>query len=167
MSIFVKFTGPIKVEGEVKDASYQGFIDCTSFTYGNERASGESATGQTRRRSDVTIKDITLEKEMDTSTIPLLKAVAMGVIFPLVEIRFTSSYTDSADGNARKPFYELDLGNVMVTSFDQSGSPDEAPTESFSLNFEEIDISYISYDENGKLKNTDPFGWLVQQGKAK
>ena len=85
-------------------------------------------------------------------------------MFPKVEIHITASYTDSG----RVTYYAYELKNVQVTSYNISGSgqSEDVPAEDFSLNFEEIKVTYTECDEKGKSKGNIEYTWKVEEGEA-
>ena len=53
----------------------------------------------------------------------------------------------------------------MVTSYQVSGGDQDKPSETFSLNFEEIKVTYTEMDEKGSKKGDVKYGWKVEEGK--
>ena len=158
MALFIKFDG---VDGEAKDDAHKGWSDLLSFSWGLHKA-GAGATGQTRRRGVVTVEDVVCTKEYDKSSPKLAEAVCSGKIFPKVEIHNTTTY---GDGN-RAVFMKIEMKNVMVSSQSvaAAGAGDAVPSESFSLNFEEVKQTYIEYDAKGGKKGNVEMTWKVEEG---
>ena len=101
-----------------------------------------------RRRGDVVLDDVVCVKEIDKASPKLAESICNGKVFPKVEIHLTASYTDAG----RVTYYAYELKNVQVTSYNISGSgqAEQVPTENFSLNFEEIKVTYTECDAAGK-----------------
>ncbi len=158
MALFIKFDG---VDGEAQDKDHKGWSDILSFSWGLHKA-GAGATGQTRRRGVATVEDVVCTKEYDKSSPKLAEAVCLGKIFPKVEIHDTTTY---GDGN-RAVFLKYELKNVMVSSHNVSaaGGGDAVPTETMSLNFEEIKQTYVEYDAKGSKKGNVEMNWKVEEG---
>lgn len=158
MALFIKFDG---IDGEAQDKDHKNWSDILSLSWGLHRA-GAGATGQTRRRGVVTVEDVVCTKEYDKSSPKLAEAVCGGKVFPKVEIHDTSTY-----GEARATFLKYELKNVMVTSYQTSaaGAGDAVPTESMSLNFEEVKQTYIEYDSKGSKKGNVEMTWKVSEGE--
>ncbi len=159
---FIKFDG---VDGEAKDSSHEAWSDLASFSQGiSIHQPGGGATGATRRRGDVVLEDIVVTKELDKSSPKIAEAVCNGKVFPKVEIHLTRSYTDSG----RVTYYAYELTNVLVTSYNVSGSTDgeDVPVESFSLNYEEIKVTYTENDSKGNKKGNVEYSWKVEEGQA-
>ena len=125
---------------------------------------GGGATGATRRRGDVILDDITCSKELDKASPKIAESVCKGKVYPKVEIDVTASYTDSG----RVTYYRYELKNVLVTSYTccGSGQSEDAPMEDFTLNFEEIKVTYTENDNAGKKKGNIEYSWKVEEGES-
>ena len=159
MALFIKFDG---IDGEAQDKDHKGWTDLLSFSWGLHKA-GSGATGQTRRRGVVTVEDVACTKEYDKSSPKLAEAICLGKVFPKVQIHDTTTY---GDGN-RAVFLKYELKNVMVSSMNTSasGGGDAVPSDSFSLNFEEVKQTYVEYDAKGGKKGNVEMTWKVEEGE--
>jgi type VI secretion system secreted protein Hcp len=159
MAAYIKFDG---VEGETQDKDHKNWSDILSFSQGILQP-GSGATGATRRRGDVILEDIRVTKELDKASPKIAESVCKGKVFPKVEIHLTASYTDAG----RVPYFKYDLKNVLVTSYNVSGSAqsEAVPTEDFALNFEEIKVTYTEADSKGKSKGNVEYQWKVEEGE--
>ena len=160
MAAYIKFDG---VTGECKDKDHKGWSDLASFGQALHQPGG-GATGATRRRGDVIMEDITCSKELDKASPKIAESVASGKVYPKVEIDLTASYTDAG----RVTYYKYELKNVLVTSYNVSGSgqAEDVPMEDFALNFEEIKVTYTENDAKGKKKGNVEYSWKVEEGQA-
>jgi len=160
MAAYIKFDG---IDGEALDKSHKGWSDIASFGQAVVQPGG-GATGATRRRGDVIMEDIHCSKELDKASPKIAEAVCKGKVFPKVEIELTASYTDTG----RVTYYRYELKNTLVTSYNISGSgqSEDVPMEDFSLNFEEIKVTYTENDNKGKSKGNVEYGWKVEEGEA-
>jgi type VI secretion system Hcp family effector len=159
MAAYIKFDG---VTGEAKDDKHTDWSDILSFQQGIQQP-GSAATGPTRRRGDVILEDIRVTKELDKASPKIAESVCKGKVFPKVEIHLTASYTDAG----RVTYYAYEMKNVLVTSYNISGSAqsEDVPTEDFSLNFEELKVTYTETDATGKNKGNVEYQWKVEEGK--
>lgn len=159
MAAYIKFDG---VQGECKDKDHKGWSDLASFGQMLHQP-GRSATGATRRRGDVVVEDLTCSKELDKSSPKIAEAVCNGKVYPKVEIHMTASYTDAG----RVTYYAYELTNVLVTSYNISGAgqSESVPMEDFSLNFEEIKVTYTETDNAGKKVGNVEYTWKVEEGE--
>lgn len=157
MALFIKFDG---IDGECNDKDHKNWSDLLSLSWGLHKA-GAGATGQTRRRGVVTVEDVVVTKEVDKSSPKLAEAVCSGKVFPKVELHDTASY-----GETRATFLKYELKNVLVSSHNLSaaGGGDAVPTETVSLNFEEVKQTYTEYDAKGAKKGNVEMTWKVEEG---
>lgn len=160
MAGYIKFDG---VDGECKDKDHQKWSDLTTFGQGMHQPGG-GATGATRRRGDVIVDDISVTKELDKASPKIAESVCKGKVYPKVEIHLTASYTDSG----RVTYYAYELKNVLVTMYNigGSGQAEDVPNEDFTLNFEEIKVTYTEYDNDGKKKGNVEYSWKVEEGES-
>jgi type VI secretion system secreted protein Hcp len=160
MAGYIKFDG---IEGESVDKDHKAWINILSFSQGIHQPGG-GATGTARRRGDVILDDISVSKLLDKSSPKIAESVCKGKVFPKVEIELTASYTDAG----RVTYYRYELKNVLVTSYSVSGAAqsEEAPAEDFSLNFEEIKVTYTENDNKGKKKGNIEYSWKVEEGEG-
>ena len=159
MAGYLKFDG---IEGESVDKDHKGWINILSFSQGIHQPGGGS-TGTARRRGDVILDDIAVAKLLDKSSPKIAESVCLGKVFPKVEIELTASYTDAG----RVTYYRYELKNVLVTSYSVSGAAqsEDVPAEDFSLNFEEVKVTYTENDSKGKKKGNVEYGWKVEEGE--
>jgi len=159
MAAYIKFDG---IDGEAQDKDHKSWTDLAAFSQLITKPG--AGTGATRRRGDVVLEDLHCTKELDKSSPKIAESVCKGKVFPKVEIHLTASYTDSG----RITYYAYELKNVQVVSYDISGSgqADDVPMENFSLNFEEIKVTYTENDNTGKKKGNVEYTWKVEEGEA-
>ena len=157
-SMYMQITG---IDGESTDKDHKDWIEVLSFSMGMADPGG-GATGATRRRGDVVIEDIVVVKELDKSSPKLMEKCAMGAVIPSLVLEVCGSATD-----ASFTYYKYELENVMVTSFYCGGSTEEGiPVETFTLNYEEITVTYTETDSTGKSKGNVEFTWKVEEGET-
>jgi type VI secretion system secreted protein Hcp len=160
MAAFIKFEG---VDGECLDKNHSKWSDVLNFSQGISQP-GSGMTGATRRRGDVVLDDVMVVKEIDKASPKLAEAMCKGRVFPKVEIHVTASYTDAG----RVTYYAYELKNSLVTSYTVSGAgqSEEVPTEQFSINFEEIKVTYTECDKAGKSKGNVEYTWKVAEAEV-
>ena len=160
VAAYIKFDG---VDGEAQDKDHKAWSDLLSFGQGLHQPGG-GATGATRRRGDVILDDIVCSKELDKASPKIAEAICKGRVFPKVEIELTASFTDKG----RQTYYKYELKNVLVTSYSSAGSgqAEDVPVEDFSLNFEEIKVTYTENDTKGKKKGNIEYSWKVEEGES-
>jgi len=157
---YLKFDG---VDGEATDNEHKDWIIIESVSSPLHQPGG--GTGATRRRGDVVLEDIQLTKTVDKASPKLAEAVCKGKVFPKVEIHVTASNTDAG----RQTYHAYELTNVRVTSYSVnaggSGSSGDVPVEEFSLNFEEVKVTYDKTRGKGKPKGNAETTWKVEKGE--
>jgi type VI secretion system Hcp family effector len=133
--VFVKLDG---ISGESMDAKHIGWIDVSSFSHALERP--VQGAGASRTSGSLRHFELALKKWVDKSSPLLMDSLCKGTIFPKVELEIVN--TD----NTETKFMRYTLSNVLITSAnigDLKGSEDPRPTESVTLNYEEIEWTYI------------------------
>ncbi len=160
MAAYIKFDG---VEGEAQEKDHKGWSDLASFGQGLHQPGG-GATGATRRRGDVIMDDISCSKELDKASPKIAESICKGKVYPKVEIHLTASVSDAG----RETYYSYELKNVLVTSYNigGAGQSEEVPMEDFSLNYEEIKVTYQEFDSKGKSKGKLEYTWKVEEGEG-
>ena len=155
MAAFIKFQG---IEGESGDNDHKKWSDLASFSQPMYKPG--SGTGQTRRRGDVVVDDMTITKELDKASPKLAEAICGGKVFGTVNIELTASYGDAG----RKTYYAYELKNVQVVNYTVSGAgqSDEVPMEQVTLNFEEIKLTYTERKAGGDKVGTVDYAWKVE-----
>ena len=165
---FVKYEG---VNGESQDKDHKDWSDLSEFGF-----------------NDLT--KITVSKEIDKSTPKLTEAVCKGRSSspgspltcdtsgstdgrtdPQIDPPFETVTIDicrTTHGKELQCYLQFELEKVRITSYSISGSTegDQVPTENFSLNFEEIKVTYTEFDEKGKKKGNVEYSWKVEEGES-
>ena len=110
------------------------------------------------------LDDVVCTKELDKASPKIAESICKGKVWPKVEIHVTASTTDAG----RITYYAYELKNVLVTSYDVSGAgqAEEVPMETFSLNFEEIKVTYTEVDRAGKSKGNVEYTWKVEEAES-
>jgi len=157
MAAFIKFDG---VDGESKAKGHEKWSELLSYAQ-NIHKTGAGQTGVARRRGTPILEDLQCTKTLDKSSPKLAEAVCNGKVFPKVEIHVMTSTTN----DSRQTYYKYELKDVMVTSYSVSGHDQDKPVENFSLNFEELKVTYTEMDEKGTKKGDVQYGWNVEKGE--
>jgi type VI secretion system secreted protein Hcp len=171
-AVFAKYDG---IDGESKDANHDKWIDILAIDWGSHKPGG-GATGQSRRRGDVKLEDITVTKELDKATPKLHLYCVEGRNAPVVRFDEYTKNEEGTDG-----YYIIRLVNVRVSSYSVSGaaSGEPLPTETISLNFEKITYKFVplgppaaaegdkSDDNQAKAGNTKKAKKNKKNSKAK
>lgn len=138
MAAYMKYGS---IDGAVTTKGFDKWIELNSIQFGVGRAIGTAARGlETRESSEPNISEIVVTKRMDKSSTKLLHDAWAGDLSSDVTIKMTTTTKDQVD-----TFLELKLKNCGLSGYSLSSSG-EAPTESLSLNFTEIQMTYTGRD---------------------
>ncbi len=160
MAGYAKFDG---IDGESQDKDHKQWTEIESFSQSIHKPTMAGATGSLRRRGDVELSDIVIVKALDKSSPKLAEAVCNGKVFKDLKIEVTASYTDAG----RTTYLAYLLENVQIVDYTINGhtQSEAVPTESVTINFEKIKVTYTENDEKGKKKGNVEYEWNVQEGK--
>lgn len=152
------------IKGESVEPAHKEWINLLSFDQHISRPMAAGISGSTRQRASAVCGDVVVTKELDASTPKLIQAICDGTVFKEVKIDMCTSTGDKQ----RVPYLQYELKNVMVSSFSISGASEgpSVPTESLSLNYEEIKWTYDKMGKDGKSQGKVDASWKVEEGKA-
>jgi type VI secretion system secreted protein Hcp len=142
------------IEGQSTDQDHEKWINLESISAPISRSIEQGAKDQGRTRGTTTMGDMALSRPLDKSSVKLAEACAKGTFFPEVEIHLTTQVKEKEE-----PYLKYKLKNVIVTSYSfhgtASGSPQ--PSETITINFSDIDWTYVVIDpETGDKKGNVP-----------
>ncbi len=95
---------------------------------------------------------------MDIASVDLFREALVGRAIP-GDIELTQTGADKSF-----TYYKVELENVLVSSYSLSSGGDR-PSESISLNFSKIIVSYIPIDDTGKPGAPITTGYDLATGK--
>jgi type VI secretion system secreted protein Hcp len=140
---FLKIDG---IEGESADSKHKGEIQLESFSWGvtNQGSHGMGGGGGAGKAA---FQDIHFTKKVDSASPKLMLACATGEHIKKAILVARKAGKEQVD------FYKVTLENVLVSSYQQSGSShgDVAPTSSFSLNYAKVEFEYKPQKDDGSL----------------
>jgi len=127
--IYMKYDG---IQGDVTAPGAQGEIQLDSFQFGvNRTITGTSSAN--RESSTPSVSEITVGKNFDSATVPLVKQAFVGNPAN-VEIDFVNGT------NAAIPYLKIKLSETLISGYSVSSGGDR-PSESISLNFTKISLT--------------------------
>jgi len=151
---FLKIDG---IDGESKDDKHKNEIDIQSWSFGASQ-SGSMAAGGGGGAGKVSFQELSITKSMDKSSPKLFEALATGK--HLKEVKLVLRGSSSVE------YLTITLTDVMISSYSTGGSSgDDRPTESVSLNFAQIKMSYVEQDASGRAGAATEFGWDLKANK--
>jgi type VI secretion system secreted protein Hcp len=155
MAIYLNYTNPA-IHGDVTATGYKDWIEVDSFQWGVGRGVGSAqGSGGNREASNPSISEVTVTKQQDQATGPLLKEAFNGQGNSVVTITFVRT------GSPAVEFLSYILTNVMLSGYSTS-SGGERPTESISLNFTQIEIDVIPQNPDGTAGTKYPVTYNLQ-----
>jgi type VI secretion system secreted protein Hcp len=132
--IFMKYGD---IQGDVTAKGFEGDIQLNSFQWGVGRGISAPTAGGGRQVSAPSVSEITVTKQFDSSSVPLIREAFVGKGAP-VETDFVNLNKDKA-----QTYLQVKLDNTLVSGYSMSSGGDR-PSESLSLNFTKISISSIN-----------------------
>src|SRR5271165_1910169 len=154
MPIYMNYNS-LAVKGDVTATGYANWIELSSFQWGVGRGISSPTGGSADRESSApSVSEITVTKDQDSSTGPLLTEALKGEgVTVIIDFVKTSS------GQLTK-YMEYTLTNCMISGFSTSSGGDRL-SESLSLNFTKIGVSPTTIDASGTISNATPVNYDV------
>jgi type VI secretion system secreted protein Hcp len=158
VDIFLKLDG---IDGESTKSKAEGWIEIQSFSWGvSNQSSVASGTGHGTGKADVS--SITFQKIVDKASPKLMLNCCQGTHVA----KGTMQVRESTGGNTTETYLQYDLEVVYVDSVSWGGAAGGGkPSESLSLSFQKVTMSYWPQDATGKLGSKIPAGWDVSANK--
>jgi type VI secretion system secreted protein Hcp len=139
-----------EIRGESRAAGFEGQIEVLSLSWGTSQT---GRIGSGRGAGKATFKEFTITKKTDTASVPLIEAATIGRMIPeaVLQVR-------SVGGDESRDYFTVTLTNVIVVSYESSGSSGERPIEQLSLSYETVEFEHKSVDGE-----TFEFGWDLKR----
>ncbi len=150
----------VKVGDISGDSAYlnESWIDILSFSFEVDKPTSALASGYTKQSSHATFSDISIVKQLDSSSPKLLEAVTDGELFKEVKLHLKNNLS-------KDPYLEIILVDAQVSGYSINGaSAGGVPTEAISLNFKEIQFVYDKKNEDGISEGKVVFSWNLEDG---
>jgi type VI secretion system secreted protein Hcp len=134
MAIYLQIGG---ITGTATDSVYTGWIVLQSIHWGIhvDVATTVGASGNRLSAGKITPSDVSIQKEFDGASVPLLNLAFAGSNQPTAVIAVTQQAS-----NTGEKYLEYTLTNVIISSFSQGAGASGTPTDSFTLNFTKCNI---------------------------
>jgi len=145
MAAFDIFLKLDDVKGESQDSKHKDWIELFSYSEGVSQVSVGVGNGAARAATNPKCSSFNAQKLFDRASPALLAAAMTGQHFSKGEVNFVHADSDG------QVFLKLELNDVLVSSIQQSGSTggDRAPSESVSLNFSSVKVTYRPQKDDG------------------
>jgi type VI secretion system secreted protein Hcp len=147
---FLKLDG---IKGEATADKFKDAIDIYSFSWGASNPISHQGPGLGAGK--VSISSFNIMKKTDSSSTSLFQACCNGT-----HIKKGSLHMRKAGGE-QVEFLKYEFEGMMVESVQWSGSSggDDTPTESVSLAFSKVSITYTAQDKEGKAGTPVVASW--------
>jgi type VI secretion system secreted protein Hcp len=137
VSIYLKYEG---ITGSVKTKGYEGWIELQSFSFGTSRNVANNRQ-HGRDSGEPSLTEIHVSKLVDAGSAKLFGESVASTLNKKVNIEFTQTIKDTV-----QPYLKYELTDTGVSNYQISGSPEQLPIESMSLNFAKIMKTVIPTD---------------------
>jgi len=147
------------VDGEATQAKHEKWIEIYSFSWGasNPTTVGSGTSGLAAGK--VSVSSFNIMKKTETSSAKLFAACCAGQHFPKATVEMSKATGTSGE---QQVFLKYVFTDVMVESVQWSGSSggDDTPTESVSMAFAKVAITYSKQDEaTGAMSAAGDASW--------
>jgi type VI secretion system secreted protein Hcp len=138
MAIYMKYGA---IDGPVSTTGFIKWIELNSFQFGVGRGIGSAARGETNREaSEPSISEIVVTKNADIASNKLFADAVGGTMDSKVTIKFTTTAKDKVE-----TFLTYELTDTGLSGYSVSSGGDR-PSESLSLNFTKVMITFVGTD---------------------
>ncbi|MBN1442860.1 MAG: type VI secretion system tube protein Hcp [Planctomycetes bacterium] len=146
------------VEGESSDKNHAKWIEVLSVSHGISQSATATSAGGSTSGGRADHSDITVVKQIDSSSPVLLLACCNAKAHKNATIEFCRAMED------KQVFLKWELADVVVTGvrpYAAGGS--EYPQEEVSLNYSTIKWTYTKTDVTGKATGDVVAGWNLKE----
>lgn len=150
------------VDGESTRKGFEKWIEIYSFSLGASNPSN-IGSGAGAGAGKVDISSLNVMKKSDATSPKLFGACCSGKHFPKASL-----VLNKAGGDAAVDYIKYEFTEVFVDSVQWSGSSggDDTPTESLSLAFASVHITYTPQKADGTKGSAVVAGWNVKTNVA-
>ena len=158
--ILLKFD--VAINGDSTVTGHEQWITIDSMQFGVGRAITTSGVGKDRDTSNPSFSEITLSKSMDVASTELWMQATCGKSLTKATIHFIQTGGATAKGQV---YLEYLLFDPIISSYSMSSGGDR-PSESISINFNQIKSQYTVFDEGGTAKKGEQKGWDLMKNET-
>lgn len=152
----------LKLDGAAGESSASGHekeIEVFSWSFGATQ-SGSSAQAGGAGVGKVNVHDITVTKKVDKASTTLFLDCCNGIHIK------EGTITCRKAGGDQQEFMKVKLTDILVSSYQVGGAHgDDSPTESITLNFAKIQVTYSPQKPDGTLDSAMNSGWDLKAVK--
>lgn len=158
MAIYMKMDG---VDGQVTTSGFEKWIELLSTSIGIHRHTTTGAGGKAREGAHPEIQEIHISKHFDKATPKILQDSVAGTFDKKVDIKWTTTTKNKVE-----TYFEVELKDCGITSYQQSAGPDGVPMETLTLNFAKITFTPSPLDVKGSPQKGDVVNYDLMEMKA-
>ena len=157
MAIYLKYDG---IDGDATHEDHKKWISVESLNWGVGRAiSTPVGSAKNREASEPSVAEVTISKQMDTSSVYLFQESCTGQAGKKVDIHLVST------GSPGATYVEYTLTDTLVSGYSVSSGGDR-PTESVTLNFTKVEMKYVPLEANNEAGSPVTKGYDLVSTKA-
>jgi type VI secretion system secreted protein Hcp len=157
MPIYLKIDS---IDGSATETGHKDQVEVETMSWGLARTVTHVTGGGANKVGDAPqFMEFSFQKRLDKASTKLFAACAAGTYIKKVVI----DVVGTQEGKAEQ-FENIELDDVVVTSYTQGGTRGDLPSEQFALNFAKINFKQISRDTAGKTSPMNA-GWDVKENK--
>ena len=158
MAIYMNYDG---ITGAVTEDGHKGWIEVHSFQWGVGRGiSTPTGAAADREASPPSVSEIVITKPTDVASLKLFSEALAGE-GKTVKLDFVTTVKNKVE-----KYMSYELSNTLVSGYSVSSGGDR-PTESVSLNFTKITVTFAANKEAGAgLDSSGTAGYDVGAGKT-
>lgn len=154
---FLKIDG---IAGEAVDQKHKNEIQLEAFSWGAMNDPGPGmGVGAGAGAGKVRLQDFSFTMRVNKASPKLFLACAKGQHLK------TATFTARREGKAQQEFLVFKFTDVVVSSYQTSGTDDVIPMDSISLAFGKIEMEYKPEKADGSLDAPVNAGWDLKQNK--
>lgn len=145
MSIFMAYDG---INGESTDANHDGWIDIDDLYWGVQRnITSRTATTNDRESANAEITDLNITRRMDAATPSLFIEACCGK-----GKRVVINLCKTGSGSGADVYMSYTLHRALIRHYQTKAHSQNniRPTELLTISFQEIEVRYTPYDDNGE-----------------
>ncbi|WP_020405214.1 Hcp family type VI secretion system effector [Hahella ganghwensis] len=160
MAIYMNYN-QLNVKGNVTAEGYKDWIRLDSFNFGVGRhITMEAGHMSNREATRPALSTVNISKIMDTASSGLFKESLTGDAGVKVVIDVVRTAADKIE-----KYVSYELEDVILSSYSVSAGNESAPSETLSLSYSKLTMSYTAADRANKGASPERVGYDLETGK--
>lgn len=156
------FLLPANIQGESTYRRYENWIEISSFSWGSTQT-GKPGGGGGMGAGKVVFNELVVAKGIDRASPKLAEANWKGTHLKDAVLAVVQGHEPAVE------VYRIKLSDVLISSYQVglSSSSDQLGTESLSLNFTKIELTYRRQKPDGSLEAPITVSWNLKTNASK